>query len=403
MEKQILHIDVNNAFLSWTAVEMLKNGFTTDIREIPSAIAGDEQRRSGIILAKSMQAKKYGVVTAETIFMAKKKCPNLQIYPGLEYAKYQEYSNKLYKLLSEYTNIIERYSIDECFLDMTHFLMGRKLIDIALEINKRVYKELGFTVNIGVAHNKLLAKTASDFTKPNKVHTLFEDEIETKMWPLPISELFMLGKKTVPKLYSMRIKTIGDLAKSDKNILIKKFGKHGRLIHDYANGIDDSEVHFEKESPKSIGNSVTLPVDLSNIEEIEKILLTLVEQVTYRLRMNNLLANVVSVQLRTKDFENFSHQQKLDFSTSNTKDIYIKSKKLLYELYKKGMFIRLVGVKVDNLINKNEMQISLFDNSNSQKQENLDKTLDELKQKFGYNKITRAGKLNVEDFIQLKK
>lgn len=198
-------------------------------------MGGDETRRAGIVLAKSMPAKKYGIRTAETIYSAKKKCPNLQVYPGCEYRVYREYSNKLYNMLLEYTDKIERFSIDECFIDMTEYLMKDTLLNKANEISKRVKEELGFTVNIGVAHNKLLAKMASDFEKPDKVHSLFENEIEEKMWTLPVSELFMLGRKTVPKLESMRIKTIGDLAKSDKNELIKKFGKHGNLMWEYAN------------------------------------------------------------------------------------------------------------------------------------------------------------------------
>ena len=235
MERQILHIDVNNAFLSWTAVEMLKAGETLDIRTIPAIIGGDETRRAGIVLAKSMLAKKYDIKTGETIYSAKKKCPTLKVYPGCEYRVYREYSNRLYNMLLEYTDKIERFSIDECFLDMTEYLANNTLLDKAREISKRVKEEFGFTVNIGVAHNKLLAKMASDFEKPDKIHTLFEDEIERKMWPLPISELFMLGKKTVPKLNQMGIKTIGDLAKADKNEIIKKFGKHGILIWEYAN------------------------------------------------------------------------------------------------------------------------------------------------------------------------
>ena len=235
MERQILHIDVNNAFLSWTAVEMLKAGETLDIRTIPAIIGGDETRRAGIVLAKSMMAKKYGIKTGETIYSAKKKCPNLKVYRGCEYRVYREYSNKLYNMLLEYTDKIERFSIDECFLDMTEYLAGSNLLDKAKEISKRVKEEFGFTVNIGVAHNKLLAKMASDFEKPDKIHTLFENEIERKMWPLPISELFMLGRKTVPKLNQMGIKTIGDLAKADKKEIIKKFGKHGMLIWEYAN------------------------------------------------------------------------------------------------------------------------------------------------------------------------
>ena len=204
--------------------------------------------------------------------------------------------------------------------------MGRKLTDIANEINKRVKEELKFTVNVGVAHNKLLAKMASDFEKPNKVHTLFEEEIKTKMWLLPVSELFMIGKKTVPKLLNMQIKTIGDIAKADQNMLIKKFGKHGKIMWEYANGIDNSEVNNKFELPKSIGNSVTLSKDLNNIEEIIPILVALAEKVGYRLRKYNMIANVVNVQLRTKDFEDKSHQRKLPEATSNTKDIYAEAK-----------------------------------------------------------------------------
>ena len=204
MERQILHVDVNNAFLSWTAVEMLKEGSKIDIRQIPAIIGGDESKRSGIVLAKSPKAKEFGIKTAETIYQAKMKCPNIQIYPS-NFTIYKKYSNQLYNLLLEYTDKIERFSIDECFLDMTHYLMNDTLLNKGKEINKRVKEELGFTVNVGVAHNKLLAKMASDFTKPDRVHTLFEDEIPTKMWTLPISELFMIGKKTVPKLYNMQL------------------------------------------------------------------------------------------------------------------------------------------------------------------------------------------------------
>ncbi len=393
MERQILHIDVNNAFLSWTAVERLKQGAEVDIREIPAIIGGDETRRAGIVLAKSMKAKECGVQTGETIYIAKRKCPNLQVYPGLGRAKYREYSDKLYNILLKYTDIIERYSIDECFLDMTNYLVNDTLLNKAKEIKERVKKELGFTVNIGVAHNKLLAKMASDFKKPDRIHTLFKEEIPTKMWVLPVSELFMLGRKTVPKLYNMRIKTIGDLAKTDKQILIKKFGKHGNMMWEYANGIDNSIVNPQEEEPKSIGNSVTLPTDISNIEQIQEVVLNLTEQVTYRLRKHNLKANTVNVQLRTKDFRDFSHQKKLEYATSNTKFIYNKAKEILQEMFKKGMYIRLVGVRVDNLINKENEQLSLFSNESNEKQDRLDKVVDEIKNKYGYGSIKRARNL----------
>lgn len=401
-QKQILHIDVNNAFLSWTAIDRLEAGETLDIRNIEAVIGGDESKRSGIVLAKSMKAKMKGVTTGETLYQARLKCPNLQVFKG-EYKSYKKHSNDLYKILLEYTDKIERFSIDECFLDMTGYLQGDTLINKAYEISRRVKKELGFTVNVGVAHNKLLAKMASDFSKPDKVHTLYEEEIPTKMWTLPVSELFMLGRKTIPKLHAMGIETIGDLAKQDKQYMIKKFGKHGLLMWEYSNGIDNSEVNYIEEKPKGIGNSVTLPTDIRNKAGLEKVILTLVEQVTYRLRRYNMYANVVNVQLRTSEFKDFSHQRKLSSSTANTKDIYNTAKELLNEMYKEGTPIRLVGVRVDNLVEENEVQISLFGNTEEEKkQEKLDNVVDKLKQKYGYNSITRAGKLHSEDVIKLK-
>lgn len=403
MERQILHVDVNNAFLSWTALDMLKNGNEIDIREIPAVIGGDESKRSGIVLAKSMKAKECGIKTAETIYQARIKCPGLKVFPS-NFKVYRYYSNQLYQLLLEYTDKIERFSIDECFLDMTHYLMNDTLLNKGKEINRRVKEELGFTVNVGVAHNKLLAKMASDFTKPNRVHTLFEDEIASKMWTLPISELFMLGKRTVPKLYNMQIKTIGDLAKTNKKILQNKFGKHGTMMWEYANGIDNSEVKYQKEKPKGIGNSVTLPEDISDIDKLEEILLALTEQVTYRLRKQKMLARVVNVQLRNKDFVDTSHQRKLSNATASTKGILEVAKELLEQMYRKGTPIRLIGVRVDDLTDTEETQISLFnDVAKNEKQEKLDKTIDKLKEKYGYNLITRAGKMGVEDLIKFRK
>ena len=402
MEKQILHVDVNNAFLSWTAVEMLKQGNEIDIREIPAIIGGDESKRSGIVLAKSMKAKECGIKTAETIYQARIKCPNLKIFPS-NFKIYRKYSNALYQLLLEYTDKIERFSIDECFLDMTNYLRGDTLLNKGYEINKRVKQELGFTVNVGVATNKLLAKMASDFTKPDKVHTLWKEEIPQKMWPLPVSELFMLGKKTVPKLLNMQIRTIGDLAKADKNKLEKKFGKHGLLMWEYANGIDLTEVKYMPEKPKCVGNSVTLPQNISDINKLEEIVLTIAEQVAYRLRKEKLYANTVNVQLRTKNFEDTSHQKKLPEATDTTKQIYLTAKELLHEMYRKGQEIRLVGVRVDNLVETKENQISLFDTNKNEKQEKLDKVIDSLRNKYGYETISRATKMDVEEIVKFKK
>ena len=395
MERVILHVDVNNAFLSWTAVEKLKNGETIDIRKIPAIIGGDEKQRRGVVLAKSPIAKKLGIQTGEPIYFARKKCPSLQIFQS-DFSVYYKYSNALYNLLCDYTDKIERFSIDECFMDITNYLGKRKPYDIALEINKRVKENFGFTVNIGIANNKLLAKMASDFEKPDKIHTLYTNEIPTKMWNLPISELFMVGRKSLPKLERMRIKTIGDLAKKEEQELIKAFGKYGKMIWEYANGIDNSEVIWEEPDPKCIGNSVTLPYDVSNLEKLQEILLSLVEQTTYRLRKHNLYASVVNVQLKTNTFKVRSHQRKMDIETNSTKIIYEEAKRLLKELYEQDP-IRLIGIRVDGLTNKEEVQLSIFKHQENEKQEKLDKVIDHIKDKYGYNTITRAGKIHLDE------
>lgn len=395
MKKQILHVDVNNAFLSWYAVERLKQGETIDIRTIPAIIGGDEQQRRGVVLAKSNIAKQFGIQTGEPIFFARKKCPNLQVFQG-NFKVYYKYSDALYHLLLEYTDKIERFSIDECFLDMTEYIpKGKTLIDIAYEINKRVKEEFGFTVNIGVSENKLLAKMASDFEKPDKVHTLWKEEIQTKMWNLAVNELFMVGKRSLPKLQKMGIKTIGDLAKKEEKELTKAFGKYGKMIWEYSNGIDESKVNYEEEKPKGIGNSTTLPYDYANLEKLEEVLLALVEQVTYRLRKCELLASVVNVQIKTNEFKVFSHQRKLDMPTDSTKLIQQMAKKLLKEVYH-NIPVRLIGVRVDQLIEKEQRQLSLFENKENEKQKKIDTIVDQIKEKYGYEAITRAGKMNLD-------
>ena len=400
MQREILHVDVNNAFLSWLAVYKLEQGESLDIRTIPAVIGGDEKQRHGIVLAKSNLAKQFGIKTGEPLYSARKKCPTIKIYES-NFKVYKKYSDMLFELLQEYSFKIERFSIDECFIDMTEFLNNKRLIDVAYEISKRVREELKFTVNIGVAHNKLLAKMASDFQKPNRVHTLYEKEIPRKMWNLPISELFMVGRRTLPKLYNMNIKTIEDLAKTDKNLLIKKFGKFGKVMWEYANGIDDSEVNYLKQKPKGVGNSTTVSQDITNIEKIEEVLLALTEHTTYRLRKHNMLGNVVSVQLRTSDFKNYSHQRKLNFSTNSTKEIFKTAKELVRQLYNNEP-IRLIGIRIDNLCDEEEKQISLFEDVNIKKQEKLDKVVDNIKDKFGYEMITRAGDMKQTKNINRK-
>lgn len=401
MERKILHVDVNNAFLSWTAVDKLNKGEELDIRTVPSVIGGDEAQRRGIVLAKSNMAKSVGIKTGNPLYLAKRLCPNLLIFKG-DFNVYRNFSNAMYNILLEYTDKVERYSIDECFMDLTGFLIDDETIESkATEISKRIYKELGFTVNIGISTNKLLAKMASDFEKPNKIHTLYKDEIEVKMWDLPVSDLFMVGRRSIDKLSRIGIKTIGDLANSDKNELEKIFGKHGKIMWEYANGIDESEVISKPQEPKGIGNEITLPYDYTDVEKLEQVLLALTEQVTFRLRKYNLSALVVNVQIKDNNFVVSSHQRKLLYATSSTKIIYKEVKKLFYELYK-GQPVRLIGIRVDKLCKEEEKQLSLFELDDEKKQNKLDKTVDDLKKKYGYNLITRAGKMDVNKLINIR-
>ncbi len=401
MERQILHVDVNNAFLSWTAIDRLRSGEMLDIRTIPAIIGGDESSRHGIVLAKSMKAKEFGIKTGEPIYQARKKCPNLQVFQG-DYHSYQKHSEQLYQILLEYTDQIERFSIDECFMDMTLFLPPKeKLLDKAYEINRRIKEELGFSVNVGVSNNKLLAKMASDFQKPDRVHTLYQHEIEKKMWILPISELFMVGRKSIPKLEQMGIRTIGDLAKYDKNILIKRFGKHGKIMWEYANGMDASLVIYQQELPKCIGNSITLPEDIYNISRLNEILLALSEQITYRLRKHELKASVICVQIKTKDFVSFSHQKTLTIPTNVTKRIYETSKELLEQIHQ-NRAIRLIGIQTSKLVGKEEGQLSIFTEEENEKQEKIEDVMENLKNKYGYGIITRAGEIKVNNMLNIR-
>ena len=231
---------------------------------------------------------------------------------------------------------------------------------------------------------------ASDFEKPDKIHTLYKDEIESKMWPLPVGELLFLGRKTAPKLFNMRIRTIGDLAKTDKEFLIKKFGKFGKQMWEFANGIEESEVINTPWKPKGIGMSTTMPVDVAKLEKLEEVLSNLVDQVCYRLRKQKMKGSVVNVGLRTKDFVNFSHQEKLMGKTDSSKEIYSVAKKLLKEMYTPGTYIRLIGVRIDKLESNDEGQISIFEMQEDEKQSKLDNAIDSIKERFGFKKIYRG-------------
>lgn len=392
MERKFLHIDVNNAFLSWTAVARLKAGEKVDLRTIPSLVGGDEAKRHGIVVAKSNIAKKFGIQTAEPLYMARRKCPSVVVVPA-DHKYYRECSDKLYNLFLEYTEKVERFSIDECFLDLTEYLKpDEDLIKVGIQIKERVKRQFGFTVNVGVSDDKILAKIASDFEKPDKIHTLFKSEIREKLWPLPVSEMFLVGKKSIPKLNRMGVRTVGDLANTDKAVLIKNFGKYGYTIWKYANGESGEEVNYLPEKPKGIGNSITLPYDVASIDELDATLVELVEKVAYRLRKEDMLATVVNVQLKNNNFNNYSHQKKLLSKTDSTNDILKVAKELLRELFV-GEPIRLIGVRVDGLVEKEEFQLSIFDIKEDSKNKKLDNAIDQLKEKFGYDILTRASEL----------
>lgn len=396
MNKYIMHIDVNNAFLSWTAVEFLKNGSKEDIRLIPSVIGGDEETRHGVVLAKSNIAKQFGIKTGETLYQAKKKCPQIRIF-STRHELYKQYSDSLYKLLLTYTNKIERFSIDECFIDFSDIIKTRQdFMKLALELSQKIKKELLFTVNIGLSDNKILAKMASDFEKPDKIHTLYKEEIKDKIWDMPIEELFMVGKKSAVKLRSIGINKIGDLANSNKKIIIKRFGKFGAMIWDNANGVNNDEVIYEEETPKSVGNSITLPKDCNNIDELNKVLLSLAEKVGYRVRKYGLKGYTVGVQIKTNEFITYSHQKKLNKPTLNTQEIYSVAKELLEGLFS-NQPIRLIGVRLDNLTDNEFNQISMFDEPiKKQKNSKLDIVIDNIKDKYGYDSITLGSIMNIE-------
>lgn len=394
MERIIFHIDVNNAFLSWEAhYRITELHEDLDLRTIASAIGGDEESRHGIIVAKSMIAKSFGVKTAETLNEAKRKCPNLLIVPA-RHDVYRQYSRRLMALLREYSPVIEPFSIDEAFVDMTGTSdkIATHPLDVANTLRQSIYDRLGFTVNIGVSSCKVLAKMASDFEKPNRVHSLFPSEIKEKMWPLPVGDLFLVGKSTEQKLYNLGIRTIGDLATFDRDIIVLHLGKHGRGIHDYANGIDNSPVESESADAKGYGNSTTIAHDVTDANEAKKYLLSLCESVGSRLRKDNVLAGVVAVHIKYATFIKNSHQRTLVTAT-NTTDILYQTVCQLFDECWDGSPIRLLGVATSKITSESMRQLNLLDTleeSTNPKQALLDCAIDDIRKKYGDNAIIRA-------------
>ncbi len=398
MNQIIFHIDVNSAFLSWTAVEQLKNGFAYDIREIPAIIGGDQESRHGIVLAKSVPAKRYGIVTGEPVAHAIRKCPDIKMFPP-NHRMYHEYSERLMEFLRSYTPDIEQVSVDECYMDFTGIAYRYPSpIEAAFEIKDAVYEKFGFTVNIGISVNRLLAKMASDFEKPNKVHTLFPEEIPLKMWALPVSELYMAGRSSVEVLHKLEIRTIGELAHTDPGLLELHLKSHGRTLWEFANGMGASKVIREHVKNKGIGNSTTLSKDVVTEEEAKEVLLRLAETVGGRLRKEHQKANMVSVEIKYSTFQSVSHQRQLAQRTDADQMIYKNACELFRELWN-GEPIRLLGIRTSKLVEA-EMpeQLNLFDlgqqvemdHQKNEKHEKLDKALDAIRKKFGDEAIKRG-------------
>ena len=400
-ERLIFHIDVNSAFLSWESVARLREDpAALDLRTIPSAVGGDASKRHGIVLAKSTPAKAFGVATGEPLAQALRKCPSLVVVPS-HYELYVSFSRKLIHLLEDYTPDIEKFSIDEAFLDMTEtiHLFGSPA-ETADAIRRRVREELGFTVNVGIAPNKLLAKMASDFEKPDRTHTLFREEIPSKMWPLPIRDLFLVGGAAQRKMEAMGLRTIGDLARCDLELLRSQLGdKYSRQIHRYANGIDDEPVEERTAVNKGYGNRITLARDVSDTETACQVLLSLAETVGARLRADHVLCNQVCVELKDWRFHSSSHQGALQFPTDSTSVIYEEACRLLREFWD-GTPVRLIGIRTGKISDHAFVQMSLFETEQDRKRLKMEQAVDQIRSRFGTDSIKRASFLKKDSLVE---
>ncbi|MCM1213629.1 MAG: DNA polymerase IV [Lachnospiraceae bacterium] len=390
------HIDVNSAFLSWSALEQLKAGGGTDLRLIPSIVGGDMSKRHGVVLAKSIPAKAYGIVTGEPVVNAFRQCPHLVMVPP-DHALYHAKSALLMEYLSGICPDIEQVSVDECYMDYSPIASDYTSPEAAASaIKDGVRERFGFTVNVGVSDKKILAKMASDLKKPDLVHTLYAREIREKMWHLPVSSLFMCGKSSVDTLHKLGILTIGDLALFDPAIIESHLKSHGRTLWQYANGIDNSTIFSEPAKMRGIGNSTTLSSDAVTREEAARILLSLAESVGRRLRADHSMAGLVCTEIKYNTFQSVSHQAALDTPTSTTNIIYRQALALFDELWNETP-IRLLGIRTSKLVPDSEpVQLSLFDYTApvSEKQQKLDAALDSIRQKFGKDAVKRGSLLD---------
>lgn len=397
MNTIIFHIDVNSAYLSWTAAELQRkdpNG--VDIRTIPAIIGGDRTTRHGIVLAKSLPAKKsYHIETAEPVASALRKCPNLTIIPP-DHELYARRSRELMDYLRTLSPDIEQVSIDECYLDFTGIAHRYpSYMEAARQIRDTVRTQMGFTVNVGISSKKVLAKMASDFEKPDKTHTLFPNELSSKLWHLPISRLHMAGHSSAKTLGKLGILTIGDLAHTDPDLLSLHLKSHGRLLWEYANGIDDTPVASAPSQLKGIGNSTTLASDVTSAVEAKQILRRLCDKVALRLRADHSLAASVCVEIKYNTFARVSHQMQLSSPTQTGETLYTHVCSLFDALWD-GTPIRLLGVRTGKLVKPDApVQLTIFDytpenTQQKKKREKLDAALDKIRNKYGKDAVQRG-------------
>ncbi len=393
-EPIIFHVDVNSAFLSWESSHRLaEDPNAQDLRLIPSVIGGSEKNRHGIVLAKSISAKAYHIRTGEPLVDARRKCPNL-VVASPHYSVYVEYSHRLMEFLKLYAPVVEQYSIDEAFCDMsgTKKLYGEP-IAFAHKLKDEIRETFGFTVNIGISSNRLLAKMASDFEKPNKVHTLFPEEVPVKMWPLPVDELFFVGQQTAVKLHALGIHTIGDLAACDIKVLKSHFKKHGEVIWNYANGRDVEIITDHKTANKGYGNSITIPYDVTDAETAKTILLSLSETVGARIRADKAQIRVVQVTITDFNFQKHNHQVTLPSATNVTEVIYETACQLFDQIWNQEP-IRLLGVSTNRASDDECEQYDLFSSNRNEKLAKLNTAIDSIRSRYGEDSIMRARFIN---------
>ena len=376
VDRVIFHIDVNSAFVSWTAVKILREG-GPDMRLVPSVVSGDPSDRRSIVTAASMPAKKLGVKVATPVSMALRICPDLVILRG-DWELYKECSQGFINICREYSPVLQQFSVDECFIDMTYRLAGRDPVAVATELKDRIRTELGFTVNVGIGSNKLLAKTASDFEKPDKVHTLWLDEVREKMWHLPVRDLLWVGKKTEQRLLAYGIRTIGDLAAMPDASLARLVGrKFADQLHESANGVDDSPVDTEEWEAKSYSAERTFPKDLSDPKDIDRALFNVACIVAHRIRKHGISASCVSMFIKYKDFSVAQKQRQLSAPTDVTALILNEVRGMFTEIWDGATPLRQVGIGLSKLTRETDAQLSLFEDPKLEYYRRWDREYDE--------------------------